>query len=71
MDRLTIFVDPNLPDYEGTDGVSFGDLFTKAGVMEEKKLTWKVMAKETPAAVAESENIYLLIRYVYVGKNIS
>jgi hypothetical protein len=70
-DRVSILVDPNAPVYNGTDGVFCGDFFTKTCDMTEKNLNWKILAKEVPSATAASENIYLFVRYIYVGKDIS
>ncbi|TEY75128.1 hypothetical protein BOTCAL_0065g00300 [Botryotinia calthae] len=70
-DRLSISVDPNSPAYNGTDGIYSGDLFTRQCEMTEKNLNWKLKAKAAPLATVASENVYLFIRYFYVGSNIS
>ncbi|KAM0313559.1 hypothetical protein ACHAO8_005363 [Botrytis cinerea] len=70
-DRLSILVDPNSPAYNGTDGIYSGDLFTRQCTMTEKNLNWKLKANAVPVAAVASENVYLFIRYVYVGKTIS
>ncbi|APA06000.1 hypothetical protein sscle_01g007700 [Sclerotinia sclerotiorum 1980 UF-70] len=70
-DRLSISVDPNAPAYNGTDGIYCGDFFSKTCDMTEKNLNWKILAKAVAPAAVGSENIYLFIRYIYVGKNLS
>ncbi|KAF5874209.1 putative toxin subunit protein [Botrytis fragariae] len=70
-DRLSISVDPNSPAYNGTDGIYSGDLFTRKCDMTEKNLNWKLKAKAVPVAAVASENVYLFVRYIYVGKDIS
>jgi hypothetical protein len=70
-DRVSISVDPNALAYNGTDGIFCGVFFTKTCDMTEKNLDWKIFAKAVPSAAAASENIYLFVRYIYVGKNIS
>ncbi|KAF7900690.1 uncharacterized protein EAF01_007992 [Botrytis porri] len=70
-DRLSILVDPNTPAYNGTDGIYFGDFFTRQCEMTEKNLNWKLKAGAVPVAAVASENVYMFVRYIYVGKNIS
>ncbi|TGO35955.1 hypothetical protein BHYA_0139g00010 [Botrytis hyacinthi] len=70
-DRLSILVDPNSPAYNGVDGIYSGDLFTRKCEMTERNLNWKLKAKAVPVAAVASENVYLFVRYIYVGKDIS